>query len=814
MKRISRKKRFAVRRVLGLGAIVLGLLVLLAPIFTGRWIIGILGIALIAGGLFQFFQLVWFTDQKSSSASHITGVLSILLGLVLFLSPHMALTALVAVISLVILIDGLSRIWAACKQTGPERKWNLFSGLFMIALALLVWWFVSANLGLVAIGVALGLRLLVEGWTMIFLPERSFEQPDQTPDLRLHPDGKLGLEPNDAIKSVQEAVLKRDPVRTGNSVVLCLYFLGIFFAIHVLRTDAHWSFLGLISPFSAVIGDAIMALIIGVALILPLRLLWRKMTRPVERIVWRHFVRADTKKGELTLIDKGIRFWLESRMRFALGLKQARYSFNYSFWWMMLIGLPLTAIFIAINSIWGFSWYFNSENWASAVWQEITKARVDTWRLRAAEEVEKDSVAKGIRSDRVFFIEPEGISDGGDFSFIVIGDTGEGDPSQMSLHDQLIAASQRENVKFLVLSSDVIYPDGKMKDYETNFYLPFKGFKKPIYAIPGNHDWYDADEGFNANFFEHAAAIISLRARLAADVKTDLITTNKRFDEMVAEAKRLREYYRIQNGGQRAPFFELHKPGFSLIAVDTGIMRTIDEKERSWLEAALQRAGDNFKLVVLGHPFYVGGKDSAADDKPFNDIHELLRRYEVDVAMAGDTHDFEFYREKYPSTDGEREMLHFVNGGGGAYLSVGTAADFPKQPITSDYAFYPRTDELKKKIQKETPAWKLPFWWWMEYFGGYPFDSEMVSGAFDFNRAPFFQSFLEVSVEPSQNRVRFLLYGVNGRLRWRDIQIGGDVKPVGSSDDDFVEFSLAIRHRHKPVENANEGGPQASPTRR
>jgi Calcineurin-like phosphoesterase len=276
-------------------------------------------------------------------------------------------------------------------------------------------------------------------------------------------------------------------------------------------------------------------------------------------------------------------------MRFDLGLKQSRYSLNYSFWWMMLIGLPLTAIFIAINSIWGFSWYFNSENWASAVWQEITKARVDPWRKRGAEEVEKDAVAKAIKADRVFLIEPEGMSDGGDFSFVVIGDTGEGDPSQMSLRDQLIAAGQRENVKFLVLSSDVIYPDGKMKDYETNFYLPFKGFEKPIYSIPGNHDWFDADEGFNANFLDHAAAILSLRARLAEDVKTPLITTNKRFDEMVAEAKRLREYYRIRNGRQRAPFFEMHRGGFSLIAIDTGIMRTIDEKERSWLEAALQR---------------------------------------------------------------------------------------------------------------------------------------------------------------------------------------------------------------------------------
>ena len=44
-----------------------------------------------------------------------------------------------------------------------------------------------------------------------------------------------------------------------------------------------------------------------------------------------------------------------------------------------------------------------------------------------------------------------------------------------------------------------------MVDYE-ELYLPFKGFTKPIYAIPGNHDWFDYLEGFNANFLEPKAA--------------------------------------------------------------------------------------------------------------------------------------------------------------------------------------------------------------------------------------------------------------------------------------------------------------------
>ena len=55
-------------------------------------------------------------------------------------------------------------------------------------------------------------------------------------------------------------------------------------------------------------------------------------------------------------------------------------------------------------------------------------------------------------------------------------------------------------MRFVVISSDVVYPNGSMIDYEANFWLPFKGVTKPVFAIPGNHDWYDALEGFLATF--------------------------------------------------------------------------------------------------------------------------------------------------------------------------------------------------------------------------------------------------------------------------------------------------------------------------
>ncbi|HKP67959.1 MAG TPA: DUF308 domain-containing protein [Pyrinomonadaceae bacterium] len=794
MKKIDWKS-LTKRRSLGLIMMVLGGLVIFAPIIVGVWVIALLGVVLIAAGLVEIVQVARDTEKTEGFAHYTAGVLTIVLGLVLFLSPRVALSAIVLAITVGLLIDGGVKLYVAFKKSGSDRRWKLFNGVVSILLGIIVWVFITADLGMVAIGLVLGGWLLVEGWTMFFIPDKSFQSPGDESDLRIHPDEKLRLEPSDLVKEVRESVLESEKTEAAENLVFCLKVLLVFFLVHLLRTSADWSFIGFISPFSAVIGDAIMAIIIGVAVILPIRVFVRKLTRPLERTFWKRLDSLSQRSEEPTYAESALRYWLEHRMRLALKLKYARYSLNSAVWWIMRMGISLTAIFIAVNSIWGFSWYFNSENWASGVWQEITKARVDPWRKRGAEEVEADALRKGIPKEKIFAVETENESQTGDFSFIVIGDTGEGDPSQMVLRDQLIAAGKRENVKFLVLSSDVIYPDGKMKDYETNFYLPFKGFDKPIYAIPGNHDWFDANEGFNANFLEHDAAVLTLRARQAEDFKTDLITTDQRFESMTAAAARLRQLYSISNGHQRAPYFEIHRAGFSFIAADTGIMKSLDSKQRDWLEAALQRAGTNFKVVNLGHPFYVAGTDATEGHQEFKDIYDLLRRYRVEVAMAGDTHDFEFYKENYQADDGKHEMFHFVNGGGGAYLSVGTALAFPDKPVTNSYAFYPRTDQLTAKIHDEAPYWKMPFFWWMQTLGGYPFDSETVSGAFDFNRAPFFQSFLEVSVEPSQNRVRFLLYGVNGQLRWRDIQVGGNVKPADKSENDPVEFVMPMRRQ-------------------
>ena len=92
-------------------------------------------------------------------------------------------------------------------------------------------------------------------------------------------------------------------------------------------------------------------------------------------------------------------------------------------------------------------------------------------------------------------------------------------------------------------------------------------------------------------------------------------------------------------------------------------------KQLAWLKAALDRSKGGFTMAIVGHPFYAAGRSQIGDGS-FKEVHDLLRSHGVRVMMAGDTHDFEYYRE--------RSATHyFVNGGGGAYLSIGTALDWP-----------------------------------------------------------------------------------------------------------------------------------------
>jgi hypothetical protein len=87
---------------------------------------------------------------------------------------------------------------------------------------------------------------------------------------------------------------------------------------------------------------------------------------------------------------------------------------------------------------------------------------------------------------------------------------------------------------------------------------------------------------------------------------------------------------------------------------------------------------------------------------------------------------------------------------------------------------------------------KRPLWWWTNRLDAWPFSVEWLSAAFDFNVAPFYQSFVEVRVEPSARRIRVMPYGVSGRLRWEELRGSADLLGPGAQPGDFAEWTVAM----------------------
>ena len=757
---------------------VLALLAFLAPWMARTAPVERVGVLLAIAAVVEITHGFRRSAAAAQRSAWFNGLVTLAMGILLINAPWVAGTALVLLLAGWFLVDAVRHFAGAVRGVRQGVLVRAFVmpgvGNLAVAVGLLV---LPARGAAWAVAIAGALRILGTAWNITSAPVFTAADSDRTvlDDLGL-PERPELLELADRIATEES---RRAPIDREWVVSL----IAVLFAIHLGRTGLDRSFLGIMTPTLAVLGDIVVALIVTYAIFVPLSLLWRKLTRRIERRLWPRALEA--AHGIRSWPRRAMRAMMTRRLRMAIKMKQARYSLKTALGRGLQIGLPIAAVIAATVPVWGMSWYFDTENWAAGVWNSWAEERTDTWREAMVAAQARQAGAAGPS----YAVTPDGVAGGTDFSFVVIGDTGEGDASQHVLRDRYLDVVQKETVKFVVLSSDVVYPVGAMKDYETKFWLPFKGTRKPLYAIPGNHDWYDALEAFNATFLTPDSARVAIRARIEADNGISS-TTDAGIEALIAEASRLRREYEVPTQFQRAPFFEIQTDRFALVAVDTGVARTVDPAQLAWLRAALGRARGKFTMAVLGHPFYAGGHDTVGDSEGFAALRQLLRERDVTVIMAGDTHDLEYYAER---VDGSSQTTHhFVNGGGGAYLSFGTALAWPASAATPEWAFYPTTAQVKGKIDATTPWWKWPAWWWTTRFNAWPFSPEWLSAAFDVNAAPFFQSFMEIAVEPSAGRVRFIPHGVHGRLRWSDLQTSGALRPAGVAADAPVEWVVEM----------------------
>jgi 3',5'-cyclic AMP phosphodiesterase CpdA len=733
-------------------------------------------------GLHSFRRVSQAARRRAYASAGVT----LFMGLLVLNAPLLAGTALTLLLAASFLVDGVQGafdLWRrqADRRTTLTRALAVVGNVAVAGLLLVLWWRAFPAW---IVALAGGLRIVGTGWNMITAP---VQPPGEAGSAILQ---TLRLPDHPELIRLGERLAEEERFRRQHDRGWVVGYVAVLFAIHVGRMQAEWTLVGLLAPIVAVAGDLAAALLVAFIVVAPVQIGLRHLTWPLENRGWARALAVAARRRPPRWPDRLLRHWLTRRLRLWIRLRQVRDSLPFAIERGLQMGLPIVAVAVATVPIWGMSWYFNSENWAAAVYNSWAENRTDTWRVAMTRAVLAAVPAR--EAAGAFALNPPGVA--GDFAFLVVGDPGEGDASQHVLRDQVIRAGADPRVRFMVIASDVIYPTGSMKNYEANFWLPFKGFDKPVYAIPGNHDWYDALEGFVATFFVADAARAAMRARVEADRRLTS-TTDGRIAWLVQEAARLRREYGIPTGFQHAPYFQIQTERFALLAVDTGVLRRLDPDQLAWLRAALEQSRGKFRMVILGHPLYAGGSYQAGEDAEFASLHRLLTEHHVEVVLAGDTHDLEHYVERYRADGEARVMHHLVNGGGGAYLSSGTALAWPAEPAVAEWAFYPSRAELVAKIDFHTPRWKWPFWIWTKRYGSWPFSVEWLSAAFDYNVAPFFQSFVEVRVEPSAGQVRLLPWGVHGRLRWADMQSAPRWRPDGSTPGDPVEIVVRLPAR-------------------
>jgi hypothetical protein len=257
--------------------------------------------------------------------------------------------------------------------------------------------------------------------------------------------------------------------------------------------------------------------------------------------------------------------------------------------------------------------------------------------------------------------------------FLVLGDPGEGDLSQYSLVRPLEKCG--EDTDFMFISSDVIYPAGSINQYADKFYCPYKDYRKRIYAVPGNHDWYDGLVGFMYHFCGLAASarrpMDSRDRSVVGWAARRLWREAEREDEGEIERGRKLRPHPEQQPDQPGPYFVIDTKPVRIIGIDTGITGAIDRDQGEWLRRVSVETSKP-KILITGKPIYVNGKCVAGDIEdggtgPFCTVDEIVRypRHNYVAVIGGDTHNY----QRYPVTVEGRTINYIVSGGAGAYLS-------------------------------------------------------------------------------------------------------------------------------------------------
>jgi predicted phosphodiesterase len=251
-------------------------------------------------------------------------------------------------------------------------------------------------------------------------------------------------------------------------------------------------------------------------------------------------------------------------------------------------------------------------------------------------------------------------SSNSNFSFLVLGDSGNGSAAMFAVAN-LINAS---GASFGLHTGDVIYPNGEEQFYDSSFFYPYAPFlaANVMYTSLGNHD-ANSDNG----------------------------------------APYLNNFYLPANNGHGTERYYSFDYGYAhFVALDTNQPTAPGSAQYTWLEQDLAVSTKPWKFVFFHHPPYSAGvltidgeRVELADMPVRRNLVPLFELFGVDVVFSGHAHSYErtFPILQNQAVDQEQEPdyvnpsgpIYVITGGGGAGLLGLDSSSFNVQAVATHH---------------------------------------------------------------------------------------------------------------------------------
>lgn len=245
----------------------------------------------------------------------------------------------------------------------------------------------------------------------------------------------------------------------------------------------------------------------------------------------------------------------------------------------------------------------------------------------------------------------------GDFSFLVIGDSGTSSPEQTAILERMLA---EPNISSLIHVGDIAYDSGTFPQFEQSYFQKYAPLmsRTPFFTAPGNHEYLT----------DSATPYLAVHIAPASNVP----------------AADVGRYYSYDRGD--AHFVSLDS---NILGTDAGT------RMLAWLDADLAGTTRYWKIVFLHHPPYPTGTHMGdpLSILVHSQVNPIVEAHGVQLVLSGHEHGYE---RSFPlvndrtASAGTPSTVYLISGGGGAGLA--TVGRLPQTSLALAVHNYLRVD--------------------------------------------------------------------------------------------------------------------------